>query len=89
MLAAPAGTSGQAMSAERDALAVAAGPGGQLGIGGHTGGVAVVPVGGLPSAKTHGGGQMDTRAPSLSQQIGGRGQMIMGAVPLAPLGVSA
>ena len=89
MLAAPAGTSGQAMSAERDAFAVAAGSGGQLGIGGHTGVVAVAPTGELPSAKTHGGGQMDAWALSLSQQMGGRGQMIIGAAPLAPFGVSA
>ncbi len=89
MLAAPTATSGQAISAERVAAAALAGCGGQLGIGGHTAVGPVGPIGGWPSAKTHGVGQMDVGPLSLSQQIGGRGQMIVGVVLLAPLGVPA
>jgi hypothetical protein len=85
VLAAPTGSSGQAIIAECVAAAGLAGSGGQIGIGGQAAVGPVGPIGVLPSAKTHGHGQMDARPLSLSQQIGGR-QRIAGAVPLAPLG---
>jgi hypothetical protein len=82
LLAAAAGTSGQAWSVVPAAATAVAGCGGQIGTGGHAALPAVAPAG---PATTHGGAHTEVWRALPSGQIGGRGQTITGVV--APLGV--